>query len=106
MIYEHHCDPCDVSFDVRKDSKDYMREEPCPKCEKLARRVPFPRRTYLAGTAVEEKYFSHALGQVVTKSEEKRIAKSKGMIEVGNEKVEKHVKPELHSYDDVWQGAG
>ena len=103
MIYEHHCETCDLNFDVTKEAALFRQPEPCPQCNGLAPRVPFPRRTYLAGTAVQEKYFSHALGEVVTRREEKQLAKQKGLIEVGNEKVD--VKPQLQSYDDVWKGA-
>lgn len=104
MIYEHVCGICQIHFDVSKDAEHYRRPEPCPQCGAQCARIPFPRRTYLANTAVQERYFSQALGQVVTRREELQIAKQQGMIEVGNEKIEKHVKTELHSYDDVWKG--
>lgn len=106
MIYEHHCEPCGLNFDDSRSAEEFRKPAPCPQCQQPAPRVPFPRRTYLANTAVQERYFSQALGQVVTRREELQIAKSKGMVEVGNEKIEDHVKPQLHSYDDVWQGAG
>lgn len=103
MIYEYRCFGCKKAFDVIKPVKDYDKEEICTSCGAVADRVPFPRRTYLSGTAVQEKYFNHALGQVCTDREAKQMAKERGMIEIGNEKVD--VKPVEHSYDDVWKGA-
>ncbi len=105
MIYEYKCFGCKRGFDVIKPVKDYDKEETCEKCGAVADRVPFPRRTYLSGTAVQDKYFNHALGTVCTDKEAKILAKNRGMIEVGNEDVSKHVNPVESNYDDVWQGA-
>jgi hypothetical protein len=52
---------------------------------------------------MSEPHYSHSLGQVVqSDSHAKRIAKSKGMIEIGNENPHKHIeawKPEEYTDD-------
>jgi len=46
------------------------------------------------GEKVENAFFSHALGKVVAgQSEERRLAKAQGHIEIGNEDPHKHIKP-------------
>lgn len=46
----------------------------------------FRPKIYLAGTKVEDAHYHHGLGQVVKSTQHAReIAKSKGLIEVGNE---------------------
>ncbi len=104
MIYQYGCEKCGAKFEVIKRVSEYKDPESC-KCGYEATRVPFPTKIHLSGTAVQDKYFNHALGQVCTDTEAKQIAKDRGMIEVGNERIEKHVKPVEHSYDDVWKGA-
>lgn len=105
MVYEHFCVPCNRTFDVIRPVSRYDDAEICAKCGSVAERVPFPRRVFLHGTAVQEKQFNHALGTVCTDNEAKQIAKERGLIEVGNERVEKHVKPYESDYSDIWKGA-
>lgn len=112
MIYEYKCFQCKKLFDVAKPVSRYLDEEICVSCGAVADRVPFPRKTHLSGTAVQDKKFNHALGRVCTDREAKQIAKEQGMIEVGNEDVSKHadtVRSDLDkaadkAYDDIWKG--
>ena len=90
MIYEYKCFGCEKTFDVVKPVSKYKEEELCDSCGCIADRIPFPRKTYLHGTAVQEKTFNHALGIACTDKEAKQYAKAQGMIEVGNENVSKH----------------
>ncbi len=104
IVYAYKCESCGASFDIVKPVSQYDADENC-QCGYLATRIPFPQKIHLGRTAVESPYFNHALGQVCTDSEARKIAKERGLIEVGNEKVEKHVKVEESTYDDVWKGA-
>lgn len=104
MIYEQECTSCGNKFEVVKPASEYDTIEIC-KCGAEAKRVPFPRKIHLSNTAVQSPYFNHALGQVCTDNEARKIAKERGMIEVGNERVDKHVQSAETNYDDVWKGA-
>jgi hypothetical protein len=54
----------------------------------------------LIGTKVEDAYFCSGLGQVVrNSSHRKEIIRERGLIEVGNERPEKHLKPTHIPYD-------
>jgi putative FmdB family regulatory protein len=105
VIYEYLCEVCGSHFDVVKPVSEYNTPEACRSCNYDATRVPFPRKIYLHGTAVQEKKWNPALGCAVTDSEAKKIAKERGLIEVGNEDPSKHLKPKELNLDDVWQGA-
>lgn len=108
MIYEFTCTPCTKRFDVARRVSEYDLPASCPVCGIEAQRTPFPRKIHLYGTAVQNAYFHNGLGTVVRgETDAKAIAKERGLIEVGNEQVEKHVKPDLHDYaaDDIWKGA-
>lgn len=104
MIYAYKCSSCTKAFDVIKPVIDYDKEETCS-CGCIADRIPFPQKIHLYGTAVQEKVWNHALGKAVTNSEAKNLAAQKGMVEVGNEDISKHVKMEESNYDDIWKGA-
>lgn len=104
MVYEYKCASCSKTFDVIKSAAFYDSEELCS-CGYVADRIPFPRKIHLYGTSVQEKEWNHALGKAVTKDEGAALAKSKGMVEVGNEDISKHVKMEETNYDDIWKGA-
>lgn len=105
MIYEFCCNECKLRFDEIRPVSEYANPANCPKCSAEATRVPFPRRVWFAGTSVQDRYFNHALGKVVSDTEAKQIAKERGMIEVGNEDISKHCNVEESNYDDVWKGA-
>lgn len=113
MIYEFRCFGCDKLFEVAKPVSRYREDELCTTCGCIAERVPFPRKTYLNNTAVQEKSFNHGLGIACTPNEAKRIAKEKGLIEVGNENVHKAAKRTSEQLDQkydaelesVWKGA-
>ena len=101
MIYVYSCDGCGKSFDITKPSTEYDRQELCPTSGVTMVRQFVPTKIYLGKTAVENAYYHPALGQVVKgDSHAQQIAKSKGWIEIGNEKPEKHLKPNVQSYDD------
>lgn len=59
-----------------------------------------PQVTFLYNTNVQEKKWQPALGKPTTDAQLKAEAKARGWIEVGNERPEKYLKPQLSSYDD------
>ena len=80
-----------MSFDVIKNAKYYDTEEKCSTCGEVAVRI-FKPKIHLSGTKVEDAYYNPAFGQVIKSSQQaKEKAKELGMVEVGNERVEKHV---------------
>lgn len=101
MIYEYTCSGCSATFEVIKPLKDFERQEMCPTSGVTMTRAFAPQKLHLYGTAVQDAYFHPALGSVVKgDTEARQIAKNRGLIEVGNERPEKHLKPQLSSYDD------
>jgi putative FmdB family regulatory protein len=97
MLYEYLCAPCGKSVEVVKSVVDFDRVEPCPSCQSGMRRA-ISGRIYLSGTKVEERVFQPALGRGATNSELRAEAKKHGWVEVGNERPEKHLKPEQSEY--------
>lgn len=87
--YEYAC-PVGHHFDVIKRMADIDCPESCPQCElKAERQVTRPNLVGL-GACTESAHFHPALGQVVKDSQHAaKIAKGKGMIEVGTEPPEK-----------------
>lgn len=104
MVYEYDCPSCSKHFEVIKSAAFYDSEEVCS-CGVVASRVPFPKKIHLYNTAVQNKEYNPAFGKAVTKSEGRQLAAQKGMVEVGNEDIGKHVKMEESNYDDIWKGA-
>jgi putative FmdB family regulatory protein len=88
--YPHSCPSCGNAWDVvcRVDSRD--DDAPCPQCEtKGVRLLTVPNIDKSAAGDWNTPHFNPALGQVVNSNKQaQKIAKAKGMIEVGNEKVE------------------
>lgn len=100
MVYEYSCEHCQTTTDIVKSVKDFERVEHCEKCASIMTRAFAPQRIHLYGTKVEDAYFNVGLGQVVKGSQHvKEIVKERKLIEVGNERPEKHLKPKLNTYD-------
>lgn len=96
-MYEYRCE-CGVVTDVIKSARDFERPENCPTCAKVMRRAFAPRRIHLYGTEVQEKQFQPALGRPATRREMQAEAKKQGWIEVGNERPESFLKPQVSEY--------
>lgn len=79
---------------------DSARSESCPMCKTELQRVY--TSFHLKGAKVEDSFYSHALGKVVSSRRQEAIeANAKGMIEVGNEDLKKHTKPVESKYPTV-----
>lgn len=88
MIYPYKCTSCATFFDVTKRISEFERDEYCPKCQSKAERKI--ASGYFTNAKVEDAEFCPALGCVVRNSNHRRkIAKERGMIEVGNEDTNK-----------------
>lgn len=90
-IYEYRCHECAAGFDVVKPVAELDRSEPCPKCNTVcgssSRQIS--RTNFTGASDWNTQTFHPALGQVVKNNRHARqLAKERGMIEVGNEKVE------------------
>lgn len=111
MIYPYQCQTCSHKFDVIKPHALLDERETCDQCgSQDTKRYLVPSR--LNDIAAEDAYWSHALGQVVKDTRQaRRLAKERGMIEIGNESLEsikKHTDDEREkrlerSYDEVTQ---
>jgi len=105
MVYEYECNRCGKREDVCKSVKDFERVEKCEECAS-------PMRVclsagYFSGEKVQDAYFNHGLGQVVSSDQEaKQIAKDRGLIEIGNETPKKHITPpkrQKYMDEELWQ---
>ena len=101
MIYGYFCNNCETKCDIIKPASDYKKDERCKDCNAVMTKDFAPVKVYFSGTAVQDKKFQPALGRVATDSELKKVAKEKNWIEIGNERVEKHVKSPDTEYPTV-----
>jgi putative FmdB family regulatory protein len=116
-IYPYRCSKCEHGFEIwAKFSEIDSLEPACPECYNKCtpkERLISPK-IHLNNTKVEDAEFCEAFGCVVkNKAHRKKIAKERGLVEVGNEKPEtihKHFeverkerdkKQEAERYDDV-----
>ena len=98
MVYEYACPTCSLSRDVVKSVREMDSPETCAKCDSPMVRAFAPRRLHFTGTAVQEKKWQPAIGRACTDNELKKIARGKGMIELGTEKAERHLEPPTAEY--------
>jgi hypothetical protein len=98
MQYEYNCEHCHHVEDyviVSKHSDDIDRIENCEGCGRVMNRQ-ISKHISFSGEKVEDNisYFDPALGvEVSGRSHARRIAKERGLIEVGNES-QNHLAPE------------
>lgn len=90
--YRYLCPCCKGEFDIIKRIAQCDEIEVCPHCkedgiDKHHRQLGTP---VFFGEKQEESFFSIPLGKMVSgKTEMRKIAKERGMIEVGNENIDK-----------------
>ena len=76
------------------------RAETCPLCQSALKREY--EAYHIVGAKVENSFWSHALGKVVSNRRLERMeATSKGLEEVGNEDLGKHIKPKQTTYPTI-----
>ena len=89
MIYPFACPKCRTDFDVVKHHTEYISNEECPQCGSPSDRIYTP----LSVPKPEKSEYNHGLGCVVKNNRHKKeICKKLGVVEIGNEPVEKIVK--------------
>ena len=101
--YPYVCPDCEKAFDVIKRISDIDKIENCPQCfaicNKNNRKIA---RQALHDIDVDDPKWDHALGCVVKNSKHrKKIAKDRGLIEVGTESVENIEKLFSKKRDDI-----
>ena len=95
MIYRYDC-KCGHTFDVVKKVDARNSPEICIGCNQMARRKPLPDKVQVCAVAASDwngEYHSTALNKKVrSRSEERRLAKERGLTEVGTEDPKKTAK--------------
>ena len=92
MRYTYVCDKCELERDIIKSYKLLDRKEPCISCNETMHRVFRAGELYLYGFKNNE-HFNHGLNRWVDSTKHaEQIAKTMGMIPVGNDK-QKSLKP-------------
>ena len=91
-VYDYRCPDCKHEFDVTKPISSIDDMECCPSClgtcDHSARIIKTAKEFF--GEKQEEPFFSVALGKMVSgKKDLRRQAKERGLIEVGNENIDK-----------------
>jgi putative FmdB family regulatory protein len=91
-LYDYMCGACSAEFSVVKSMADIDNIEPCPACQadcdRSCRLITTAKEFY--GEKPEEPFYSVALGKWVKGNRDNRKqAKERGLIEVGNESIEK-----------------
>lgn len=80
------------------------RVETCAKCGTEGRREFVPRRVELCKTAVQHAEYNPGLGCVVKNAQHRaEIARSKGLEEIGSEKIETVHKTHDTARSDAWE---
>jgi len=93
MIYPYRCE-CGEEFEVIKFTKEIDRVENCPKCgHNCDSSHRYISRTHFYGADDwNSAEYNPAFGKHLTPKQAKAEAKSRGMIEVGNEDFNKYHK--------------
>jgi len=97
-IYEYLCKQCNAIDEVKRRMADSGKPWHCHECKAvMIKKMSVPQ---VITKGEEIKYLHPAFGTVMTDSQAKKEAKSRGWIEVGNEDVAKHTPaPTRTSYD-------
>lgn len=90
MIYEFHCPSCGVEFTESRMLADRHRPAECACGEMVAKReIPSRLGGFIGAGDWDTCTYNPGLGQVVRNNlEAKKIAKSRGLTEVGSESIE------------------
>lgn len=95
MIYPYRCDACGHTWEVIKRVAEIDNAESCPTCSCLGVRFIASRQTFY-NEKVEDAYYCPALGTIVkNKAHRNKIAKDRGLIEIGNDDPPSNA----HKYD-------
>ena len=89
-IYPYQCTECDHEFEVAKRVAQIEDIEHCEECEAVASRGISDKISFSGEKEWDTAHYNPAFGKVMgSNSEARREAKRMGMIEMGDEPVEK-----------------
>lgn len=90
VIYPYECGACKHIFEVIKSVRDIDLEESCPQCGVISIRTIARSQAFYGANDWDTRHYNPALGMVVRSNKEaEKIAREKGMVEVGTESLEK-----------------
>ncbi len=88
--YPYECKFCLYHFDIMKTVASIDDDEPCPECDSATDRLIARNQSFYGADQWDCVGYDPAFGQIIKdNSHRKRLAKEKGMIEIGNEPVDK-----------------
>lgn len=97
-LYEFYCAKCNAIDEVVRPIAQATLKYACPECKSDTERRYSTPQVITKGEQIA--YLHPAFGQVMTDSQAKAEAKRRGLVEVGNEDVHKHIDPPKRvSYD-------
>lgn len=89
-VYDYECQQCSNTFDVAKALADLNRSEACPECTSHQTSRVISRTHFYGASDWDKAEYNPAFGKVIrNKIHRAKEAKERGMIEVGDEPVEK-----------------
>ena len=98
--YEFYCRPCNAIDEIVRPMSQAKDPYRCPDCKSETKRHYTPPQVITEGEQIP--YLHPAFGTVMTDNQAKKEAKRRGLIEVGNEDVAKHIEgPKRVSYDST-----
>lgn len=99
--YEYLCKDCGSQFDVIKSIKDYDLPESCHSCQSLTTVRQISRTHFYGASDWDSASYNPAFGKVIkNKKHRDEEAKRLGLIEVGNEDLEKTTASQDKRLDD------
>ena len=90
-IYPYECESCGHTYEVVKSVRDINNVEHCEKCNSLTKRRIALRQSIdkTAASDWDRMEYNPGLGKALTPMQARKEAKSKGLVEIGTEPVEK-----------------
>ena len=99
MRYPYYCSQCDTECEIIKSLDDIDRVETCECGHKMARKISDKIGFKNEKVSENQSFFHPALGCVVnSNSQAQKIARERGLVEVGNDKMES-LRPKESRYD-------
>jgi putative FmdB family regulatory protein len=89
VIYPYRCPSCSKEFEVVKSVRDIDVVEYCPQCADIGVRY-ISRTSFFGASDWDKQEYNVGLGCVTKNSKHRdKIAKERGLVEIGNEDCEK-----------------
>ena len=89
MIYPYECTSCGEEFEVIKSYRHIDDDEHCEICDGIGKRLIAQRQSFSGESDWDNVHYNPALGEVVRSNKHaSKLARERGMIEIGDEPVE------------------